>query len=99
MATGKAAAFVRKFREECKQVPEGYALYGYESAGVLLAAIDKVKKKDREAIRKAVLDTRNHEGALGSWGFDANGDNTLQQFTVFKIEKKRFVPFKVLSNK
>jgi branched-chain amino acid transport system substrate-binding protein len=99
LLTGKGAAFIKNFQAEFKQAPEGYALFAYESAGVVLAAIDKVKKKDREAIRKAVLETRNYDGAIGTLSFDSNGDNTLQQMTVYKIEKKKFVPFKVLSTK
>lgn len=99
LLTGKGADFAKRFQAEFKQAPEAYALFAYESAGVALAAIDKVKKKDREAIRMAVLETRNYEGAIGTWSFDSNGDNTLQQLTVYKIEKKKFVPIKVLSTK
>jgi branched-chain amino acid transport system substrate-binding protein len=91
-------AFV-SFKASLYLAPEAYAIYGYASTAVLLAAIDKFKKKDRAAIRKAILDKRNYEGALGTWSFDANGDTTLQQLTVFKIEKKKFIPFKVLSAK
>jgi branched-chain amino acid transport system substrate-binding protein len=55
-----------------------YAIYGYEAAAVVLEAIKSVGKKDREAIRKAVVATKNFDkGVLGKWSFDANGDTTL----------------------
>jgi len=37
------------------------------------------------------------KGALGKWSFDADGDTTLQQITVSKIEKGKFVPTKVIT--
>ena len=46
---------------------------------------------------KAVLATKEYDGALGKWGFDPNGDTTLRQATVFKVEKGAFTPVKVLT--
>jgi branched-chain amino acid transport system substrate-binding protein len=97
--TGKGAEFVKTYKEKFREDPDPYAVYGYEAAGVVLAAIQRVGKRDREAIRKAVLATRDYDGILGKWGFDANGDNTLGHMTVFKVEKGEFVPVKVLSTK
>ena len=55
-------------------------------------------KRDREAIRKAVLATKDFDkGALDKWSFDADGDTTLQQMTVSKIAEGKFVPVKVVS--
>jgi hypothetical protein len=43
--------------------------------------------------------TKNFDkGVLGKWSFDANGDTTLQQIMVTKIEKGKFVPMKVVSD-
>jgi branched-chain amino acid transport system substrate-binding protein len=97
--TGKGAEFVRAYKAKFGEDPDPYAVYGYEAAGVVLAAIQQVGKKDRDAIRKAVLATKDYDGIIGKWSFDANGDNTLQHMTVFKIEKGEFVPVKVLSTK
>ncbi|MFM8273389.1 MAG: branched-chain amino acid ABC transporter substrate-binding protein, partial [Gemmata sp.] len=64
--TGKGAEFVRKYKEKYKTDPEAFALYGYECAKVVLAAIAKAGKKDREEIRKEVLATRDFTaGAVG----------------------------------
>ncbi len=94
---GAGVEFVKRYEEKHKAVPEAYALYGYEAAAVVLAAIKTVGKKDRTAIRKAVLATRDFKkGVLAKWSFDAYGDTTLQQTTISKIEKGKFVPVAVL---
>lgn len=94
---GPGAEFVKRYKEKFGKEPEAYAVYGYEAAAVVLAAIKSAGKKDREAIRKAVLATKDFDkGVLGKWGFDADGDTTLQLTTVSKIEDGKFKPVKVL---
>ncbi|HJZ59495.1 MAG TPA: ABC transporter substrate-binding protein, partial [Gemmataceae bacterium] len=96
--TGAGAEFVKKYKAKFQKDPEAYAVYGYEAAKVVLTAVKAVGKKDREAIRKAVLATKDFEaGALDKWGFDADGDTTLQQLTVSKIEGGKFKPLKVVT--
>jgi len=95
--TGPGKAFVDKYREKYKNEPEAYAVYGYEAAKVALAAIKKVNKKDRDAIREAILATKDFgEGAIGTWSFDENGDISAQIFSISKIEGGNFVPVKEL---
>ncbi len=98
---GKGAEFVTRYKEKYKNDPEAFALYGYECAKVVLEAIKKVNKKDREEILKAVLATKNFTaGAVGGaegWGFDANGDTTLRQVTISVVENGKFVPKKTVT--
>lgn len=95
---GAGKAFVEKYKEKYKTDPEAYAVYGYEAAKVALAAIKKVNKKDRDAIREAILGTKNFsEGAIGTWSFDENGDTTAQIFTISEIKNGNFVPVKELN--
>jgi branched-chain amino acid transport system substrate-binding protein len=97
--TGRGAEFAKRHKERFRTEPGVYAIYAYEATVVILEAIRSVGKKDREAIRKAILATKNFDkGALDKWSFDANGDTTLQQITVSKIEKGKFVPVKVVSS-
>ncbi|MFO0822733.1 MAG: branched-chain amino acid ABC transporter substrate-binding protein [Gemmataceae bacterium] len=95
--TGAGAEFVKRYKEKFKTDPEAYAVYGYEAAKVVLEAIKKVGSKDREAIRKAVLETKEFTaGALGKWGFDADGDTTLNVLTISKIVDGKFKPEKTI---
>jgi len=95
--TGPGAEFVKKYKEKFKTDPEAYAVYGYEAAKVVLEAIKKIGKKDREAIRETVLATKDFDkGALGKWSFDADGDTTLNVLTISLIEGGKFVPKKTI---
>jgi branched-chain amino acid transport system substrate-binding protein len=95
LLTGPGGEFVKKYKEKFNKDPEAYAVYGYEAAKVFLEATKAVGKKDREAIREAVLKTKDFDkGAVGKWSFDANGDTTLQELTISKIENGTFKPVK-----
>ena len=92
--------FLNKYMEKYKKEPEAYAVYGYEAALVVLEAIKKVGKKDREEILKAVLATKDFDkGVLGKWSFDANGDTTLQQLKISRVEGGKFKTVKVIDKK
>ncbi len=69
------------------------AAYAFESAKVIIGAINKVCKNDRAAIRDAVLATKDFNGVLGPWSFDANGDTSLTTMSgnVVKDGKWEFV--------
>ncbi|MCI0703051.1 MAG: branched-chain amino acid ABC transporter substrate-binding protein [Planctomycetia bacterium] len=85
--SGKGAEFVTRYKDKYGKDPEAYAVYGYEACKVFLEGVKKVGKKDREEIRKAVLETKDFDkGAVGKWSFDANGDTTLQILTISKVE-------------
>jgi branched-chain amino acid transport system substrate-binding protein len=87
---GKGGEFVKKYQAKYNVMPEGYAIYGYESALVALEAIKKAGKKDRKAILDAALGIKEFDGALGKWGFDANGDTTSKMLSVSTVEGKDF---------
>jgi len=95
---GPGAEFVRKYQEKFGgKEPEAYAVYGYEAAKVVLESILKVGKKDRAAIVETCVGTKDFDkGALGKWSFDANGDITLQNMTISRVEGGRFKPVKTI---
>jgi branched-chain amino acid transport system substrate-binding protein len=88
--TGKGHAFVENYRAKYHETPEAYAVYGYEAACVALEAIRRAGTKDRRAISDAALAIRDFDGALGHWGFDANGDTTMRTLTVSVVKNGRF---------
>jgi branched-chain amino acid transport system substrate-binding protein len=88
--TGKGAEFVEKYRAKHGEIPEAYAVYGYEAASVALRAIRDAGRKDRRAIADAALAIGEFDGALGRWGFDAQGDTTLRTLTVSGVRDGRF---------
>jgi branched-chain amino acid transport system substrate-binding protein len=74
---GAGKTWYDSYKKKFSAEPEAYAAYGYEAAKVAVNGISKVCKNDRVAIRDAVLGTKNFQGILGNWSFDANGDTTL----------------------
>jgi branched-chain amino acid transport system substrate-binding protein len=88
--TGKGSEFVERYRKRFGELPEAYAVYGYEAACVALHAIREAGSKDRRAIADQALAIRDFDGALGRWGFDANGDTTLRTLTVSVVRDGKF---------
>jgi branched-chain amino acid transport system substrate-binding protein len=88
--TGKGAEFVKRYRDKYKAEPESYAVYGYVAAQVALDALRRAGKKDRDAIRQAVAETKQTEGVFGTWSFDANGDTTLKTMSGNVVKNGKF---------
>lgn len=51
-----------------------------------LNAIERAGTKDRAAVTRELLATRDHDGLLGRWSFDANGDITLRRTSRLTVE-------------
>ncbi|HVN14199.1 MAG TPA: branched-chain amino acid ABC transporter substrate-binding protein [Anaerolineales bacterium] len=76
--------------------PDPYAVYGYDTMGIVLAGINSVcaaggNPADRATLTKAVLATKDYSGALGTLTFDQNGDINLPYFVVGQVQKGAFV--------
>ena len=67
--------------------PEPYAIYGYEAMKLGLATIAKLgaQGNSKSAVLSALFATKNYAGAIGTYGFDANGDTTLTAFGLYKV--------------
>jgi len=91
--TGAGQQWYESYKAKFNSEPEAYAAYGYESAKVAIDAIGQVCQNDRDAIRAAVLNTKDFDGVLGNWSFDENGDTTLKIMSgnVVKDGKWKFV--------
>jgi branched-chain amino acid transport system substrate-binding protein len=83
--TGKGADFLKNYNAKYpNNPPQAYTAYGYEAAGVVIAAIEKAAATNpadmtalRAAVLKAVSETKDYEGALGKWSFNQEGDTSL----------------------
>lgn len=93
---GKGRDFYEAYKKKFNSEPEAYSVYGYEAAKVVLEAIKRAGKKDREAIRATVAGTKDFNGALGKWSFDANGDTSIKIMMVEEIKNGQFLPVKIV---
>ncbi len=89
--TAAGQSFLKAYEAKYGKLTEPYAIYGYESMNVLLAAIESIctaggNPADRATVTKAVFATKDFPGVLGTWSFDQNGDTTLTDMTVYQVQ-------------
>jgi branched-chain amino acid transport system substrate-binding protein len=97
--TGKGADFLKNYNAKYpNNPPQAYTAYGYEAAGVVIAAIEKAAATNpadmtalRAAVLKAVSETKDYEGALGKWSFNQEGDTSLTAMSGNIVKDGKFV--------
>jgi branched-chain amino acid transport system substrate-binding protein len=84
-----AAPVVASFKKESggKSV-DPYAIYGYETMALALDAMKRAgdKGNDREAVIEELFNTKDRKSVLGTYSIDENGDTTLTDYGLYKIE-------------
>jgi len=87
------AAFEQRFRDKYKVAPDEYAGAAYACAEVIIQALGGVAKTGpnaqalREAVRSYAVDpAHRYETAIGTVGFDANGDSIQQIVSLYRVE-------------
>src|SRR5215217_7802151 len=94
--------FVDDFESKYDEPIQPYTAYAYEAANVMLDAIEKASKEaggdvpDREAVVQQIFATEDYHGVLGTWSFDEDGDTTLTELSVQKVENGEFTLDRVL---
>lgn len=91
-----AAQYVKDFEAKYGQ----FASYGplaYEAASIIIAAIERAGKTDREAVRDAVRVTKDFKGILGvPITFDGKGDVAGGLIWIYQVKGDGFVQLKVI---
>lgn len=93
---GPGQVFYERYLERYGLDPECYAASAYDTTGVILEAIERVGRADRAAITGSAFATRDFDGVLGTWSFDANGDIDLRRATRLTVVHGVFEPLAVL---
>ena len=94
--TGKGKTFVDAYRAKFGGLPEGYSIYAYECTKVAIDAMNRASGKNRAAIVAAIAATKDYNGALGTWSFDANGDTTMATMSGNIVKSGQFQFVKLL---
>jgi branched-chain amino acid transport system substrate-binding protein len=79
------ADFKKKYGEAN---PDPYAIYGYEAMKLVLDTCAELGSDctDKQAMIDALFQTKGRESVLGTYDIDENGDTTLTDYGVYKIE-------------
>jgi branched-chain amino acid transport system substrate-binding protein len=91
--------FVQQFEKEHGEV-HAYTAYAYEAANVMLDAIERAAKDgevEREEVIQEIFATEDYRGVLGTWSFDDDGDTTLTELSVVRVEKGEFKLDRILN--
>jgi branched-chain amino acid transport system substrate-binding protein len=70
-----------------------YAIYGYEAMTLVLDTCERLGRdcSDRQAMIDALFETRGRESVLGTYDIDENGDTTITDYGVYRIEDGQLV--------
>lgn len=86
--------FVETYEGKYDDEIQPYTAYAYEAANVMLDAIERAYEEDGEVTREAVLAqvfaTEDYEGVLGTWSFDEDGDTSLTELSVQRVQDGKF---------
>ncbi|MBI3252858.1 MAG: branched-chain amino acid ABC transporter substrate-binding protein [Candidatus Omnitrophica bacterium] len=78
-------------RYEARYGPIGsFSAYAYDAANVLIEAVRRAGKKDREGVLREVRATKDFPGILGTVNFDARGDAVGKSVGIFKVTNGKF---------
>lgn len=86
----KAKAFAQRFKQKYGKDVEGFGIYAYDAANVILAALEKAikdnggKKPTREQVSKAVRAVKM-EGLTGTIEFDEKGDIKKAKYFIMQV--------------
>ena len=67
-----------------------FSAYGYDAASVLIEAVRRAGKKDREAVIAEMKKMKDFPGMLGAINFDEKGDAIGKSVGIFKVENGKF---------
>ena len=67
-----------------------YSAYAYDAANIIIEAIRRAAKLDRQAILAQVRSTKDFPGIVGLTNFDEKGDSTIQLIGVFRVKNSAF---------
>jgi branched-chain amino acid transport system substrate-binding protein len=94
--TSEGAAWIKAYKEKFSRDPEAWAVYGYDSMGVVLDALKKVatentgKKPTREQLTKAIRATSGYKGIATNVTFDKRGDNVDALMYVYGYNEAKY---------
>jgi branched-chain amino acid transport system substrate-binding protein len=79
--------FLDAYKAKYGEVPDPYAIYGYEAMQLGIDTIKAVgdKASDKQAILDALFATKDRSSALGTYSFDENGDTSLTDYGIYTV--------------
>ncbi len=90
----KAKAMAEKFKQRFGKEPESFAIYGYDSANVVIAAlksfIEQAKRKPTRAELSMLIRQTQISGVTGDVAFDYKGDRKKADYFVVHLAEAKY---------
>jgi branched-chain amino acid transport system substrate-binding protein len=86
---GAGADWYQAMKQRLGHEPDAYSVYAYETAVVVMQAIDKAGTKDRAKILDAMFATEGFVGLLGTWSFTETGDTSATTMSLNVVKDKQ----------
>ena len=84
--------FVSHFKNKFHSVPNGLSALGYDSAGVMIAAMKQTSNLLPKEIQESLTKTHNYNGITGRITIDLNR-NAIKSAVILKVEHGQFKTF------
>jgi branched-chain amino acid transport system substrate-binding protein len=81
----KVQAFIKKYQDRYKHVPDALATLAYDATGVLVAALKQAKSLSSADIRDAIASTKDYPGVTGRISLNLDR-NAVKAAVVLKIQ-------------
>ena len=91
-----AAAFVKAYSAMYMEPPDGPSAWGYDAMSLLALAIENVGTLEPNAIRDALANTTNYQGATAISHFDENR-HPVKYLELYIIRNGRIELYKVIT--
>jgi len=84
-----AKEFVNSYKAKYGEIGP-FSTYAYDATNIIIEAIKRAGKKDREAILAEVKKTKDFNGAIGVTNFDSKGDTLNKMIGIFQVSGDKF---------
>ncbi|MGE7665645.1 branched-chain amino acid ABC transporter substrate-binding protein [Ureibacillus composti] len=95
-ATEEGQAFVEAYKAKFNKNPESYSVYGYDSMGAFLYALENAINENngelpaKEKVAEEVRAIKDYQGVLTTVTFDEKGDNVNGKVYLYKFDEASY---------
>ena len=83
--TAETRKFVADYTAKFGQPPDDVAALTYDSCGLLVAALEKSGRNDREALREALAQLTDYRGVTGTFGFLPGSGDPAKTLSILQV--------------
>lgn len=90
-ATERTRKFVEDYTARYGRPPDDVAALTYDACGLVVAAIEKAGRSDREAVREGLSQIRNYEGVTGNFHFRPGSGDPEKSAAILRIRDGEYI--------